>query len=208
MASDNSNTGSVVDTDHQHLGRVYAQALIAAASKAGKVEAVVGELGSLVEVLGKLPRLKAILESPRIGAEEKNRLVDKAFGGKASPELVRFVKVVSSRGRANCLAAIYQAARAQFDEQAQRLQALMTTAQPVDDNVRQRVADQMKKLLGKSVVVNASVDPDILGGLIVRVGDTVYDGSLRNQLNQIKVAATGRANQEIRKSLDRFVPGA
>lgn len=208
MASENPNTGSAIDTDRQHLGRVYAQALIAAASKAGKVEAIVGELGSLLEVLGKLPRLKAVLESPRIGSDDKNRIVDMAIGGKASPELVRFVKVVAARGRADCLAAILQAARAQVDEQAQRVQALMTTAQPVDDSVRQRVAEQMKKLLGKSVVVNASVDPDILGGLIVRVGDTVYDGSLRNQLNQIKVAATGRANQEIRNSLDRFVPGA
>lgn len=208
MASEKKNTESVVNTDRQHLGRVYAQALIAAAGKAGKVESVVSELGSLVEVLGKLPKLKAMLESPRVGADDKSRIIDKAIGSKASPELVRFVKVVTARGRADCLAAICQAARAQCDEAAQRVQAQMITAQPVDDGVRRQVAEQMKKLLGKTVEVNASVDPEILGGLIVRVGDTVYDGSLRNQLNQIKVAATGRANQEIRKSLDRFVAGA
>ncbi len=52
------------------------------------------------------------------------------------------------------------------------------------------------------------VDPAIIGGLVVRVGDTVYDGSLRNQLNQFRAAAIGRANQEIRKSLDRFASTA
>jgi F-type H+-transporting ATPase subunit delta len=208
MASENKNRDSAFDTDRQYLGAVYARALLGMADKSGQVEEIVAELGSFADALGKLPALRTTLESPRIALAEKNQLLEKALQGKASPAFLNFLKVVVSKGRANCLGAIRRAADAMCDERAGRVQATMVTAQAVDEATRQRVAGRLQEVLGKQVLVTAEVDPSVLGGLVVRVGDTIYDGSLKNQLSQVRAAAIGRANQEIRKSLDRFASGA
>lgn len=204
MASESSQQKSVFDADRQHLGDVYAKALWGLAEKLGQTDALVDELDSFVDVLNQLPRLRAALESPQVSIADKQRVVEKAIARQASPALLNFVRVVIDKGRADCLNAIRNSARALRDEQAGRVQATMITAQPVEPAVRQQVASRLGDVLGKQVSLEAQVDAGIIGGLVVRVGDTVYDGSLRNQLEQVRTAAIGRANQEIRNSLDRF----
>ena len=202
MAEENNK--QVFDTDQQYLGVVYAKALLGLAHQSGNVDQVVDELDSFVGVLNKLPRLRKALESPRIGFVEKEKIIDKAFMGKASTEFLNFAKVVCRNGRASCFMAIRDSARAMHDEVAGRVQATMTTAVPVDETLRNKVTDRLSDILGKQVVMSANVDPDIVGGLVVRVGDTVYDGSVANQLTQVRASAIGHANQQIRQALDRF----
>ena len=208
MSSDNQKSESAFDTDRQYLGGVYARALLAAADEAGQTDAIMEELDSLVDVLERVPGLRTALEAPRISVADRQRLIDKALGGRASQLLVNFVKVVTAKGRADCLGAIRAAAEALCDERAGRVRATMVTAQAADPGLQQKVAERLGSVLGKQVVIASQVDPAIIGGLIVRVGDTVYDGSLRNQLNQVRSAAINRANQEIRNSLDRFASSA
>lgn len=208
MASENKKQDSVFDTDRQYLGGVYARALIGMAEKTSQVDSLVEELGSFSDALSQIPQLRQALESPRIGFAEKNQLIEKALKGRTSDAFVNFVKVVTSKGRADCFPAIRRAANLICDERAGRVQATMITAQPVDEAMKQKVAERLSQVLGKKVSITAEVDDQVLGGLVVRVGDTVYDGSLKNQLNQVRTAAIGRANQEIRKSLDRFATGA
>ncbi len=198
----------VFDTDQQYLGNVYGKALMGLATKAGVVDQMVDQLDSFVDVLGQLPSLRHALESPRIGFAEKESLIDKAIRDKASPEFLNFVKVVCRKGRADCFAAIRDAVQLMHDEMSNRIQATMITAIPVNDGLRQQVAEQMSQVLGKQVTMATQVDPTIIGGLVVRIGDTVYDGSVTNQLNQIRTTAIGRANQQIRQALDRFASEA
>lgn len=204
MAEDNNKQKSVFDTDRQYLGDVYAKALLGLAGKTGKVDQIIAELDSFVDVLDALPKLKDALESPRIGFADKEKIVDKAIRGKASPEFLNFVRVVCRKGRADCFSAIRESAQSMHDEMSGQVRATMTTAVPVEDALQQQVSDRLSQVLGKSVSLVASVDPDIIGGLVVRVGDTVYDGSVTNQLKQVRKTAIGRANQQIRQSLDRF----
>jgi F-type H+-transporting ATPase subunit delta len=118
--------------------------------------------------------------------------------------MLNFLKVVARKGRADCLQPIARAARRMLDESAGRLQAVMTTAHPVDDATKRKVAERFGRVLGKEISLDSRIDPAILGGLVVRVGDTVYDGSLRSQLDRVRRDTVDRVSQQIRQSLERF----
>ena len=208
MATEDTQNESTFDTDSQNIGSVYAKALLGLADRSGKTDSIMEELDSFASAIQSLPRLRETLESPRVSAAEKARIIDKALAGKASKEFANFVKVVVSRDRAGCFPAIRNAARELVDERTNQVRATMITAEPVGDDVMQSVARRMEQVLGKKVILSPAVDPEIIGGVVVRVGDTVYDGSIRNQLNQVRAAAVSRANQEIRNSLERFATGA
>jgi F-type H+-transporting ATPase subunit delta len=196
---------TVFDAEHQRVGDVYAKALLAVGSQRGNVDRLLGELDSLVQdVLPKLDQLRAILESPRVPVEAKLGIVDKMLRGRASQEFINFVKVVVRKGRIAALAAIHKAAHTMFNEAAGRLEATLITAAPVDGATQERVAARLTEQLGQQVSLASRVDPRILGGMVVRVGDTVYDASLANQLQRIRRAAGERIGQEIRRSLERF----
>ncbi len=200
-----SELPTVFDTDKQYLGTVYAKALIGVGQSTGKTETLLEELGSLVNtVLPKLDTLRATLESPRVPFEAKTRLIDKALKGKATDEFVNFLKVLCRKNRFDCIGAIDRAATRLHNEASGKLEATLVTASQVDDSVKSRVKDQLEKLFNKKIELATQIDQSIIGGLVVRVGDTVFDGSLANQLKQVRRAAVERANLEIKKSIDRF----
>lgn len=195
---------TVFDSDQQQLGDVYARALLAFAEGAGNVDQLVDELGEVVEAINGVAGLRSALESPRVGVDSKIGLLDKAFAGKVEKGLLHFLKVVGNKGRFDCLGAIESSARTLRDEMAGRVQAVVTSASPMDSEAVGRITDQLSKTLGKDVSLQVLVDPEILGGIVVRIGDTVYDGSVVNQLSQIRARAVKRASDAIREKLDRF----
>ena len=201
----NAEHATVFDTDQQYLGNVYAKALVKVALDSGKVDAVLSELESFVDdVVDKMPQLRAMLESPRIPLDAKERMIDKIVDGRASVELSRFLKILTRNGRFDCLGAVRSAARDQYNEMNGCVDAVLTTAESVDEAVVTRVQQRLSSVLGQEVNLRTAIDPRIIGGMVVRVGDTVYDASVTNQLNQVKSAALERASQAIRESLDRF----
>lgn len=195
---------TVFDSDQQQLGDVYARALLAFAADAGNVDQLVDELGEVVEAINGVAGLRDALESPRVGVESKVDLLDKAFAGKVEKGLLHLLKVVGNKGRFDCLGAIASSAKTLRDEMSGRVQAVVTSASPMDSEVVGRITDQLSKTLGKDVSLQVLVDPEILGGIVVRVGDTVYDGSVVNQLSQVRARAVKRASDAIREKLDRF----
>jgi F-type H+-transporting ATPase subunit delta len=195
---------TVFDSDQQQLGDVYARALLAFAADAGNVDQLVDELGEVVEAINGVAGLRDALESPRVGVESKVDLLDKAFAGKVEKGLLHFLKVVGNKGRFDCLGAIASSAKTLRDEMSGRVQAVVTSASPMDSEAVGRITDQLSKTLGKDVSLQVLVDPEILGGIVVRVGDTVYDGSVVNQLSQVRARAVKRASDAIREKLDRF----
>ena len=192
------------DSDKQHLADVYANSLLAAAEAVGKTDQVLQELESYVsDVLDGLPKLDQALCSHRLSLAAKNGLIDKTTPG-ADREFVRFLKVVCKHGRADCLRAISAAAQRIHNEASGRAEAIVVTAAPINDQTRAEIQGGVAKLLGKEVEITLQVDPGILRGLIVRVGDTVYDGSLANQLNRARQRVTERASAQFRHSLASF----
>ena len=205
--TDSSQQPTVFDTDQQQLGDVYAKALLGAGVKSGSVDQLVEELQSVSDVVGELPKLSAALESPRVDSDAKIALLEKAFGGKVSNDLLNFLKITAGKGRLDCLAAISASAARLNDEMAGRVAGTLTTAEPVTDDVVERVAKKISDQIGKTVRLKATVDPDIIGGMLVRVGDTIYDGSVVSQLNQVKAKAAKRAGDIIREKLEQFTSG-
>lgn len=197
---------TVLDTDRHHLGAVYAKALLAVGQKANKLDEVLKEVNSFSDdVISKMPKLRLTLESPRIAFEEKLPIIEKITKGKCSKEFSNFLKVLTKKGRFDCLHAVKESANEMFNEMSGTVQATLTTAESVDEQVAKRVATQLEKVLGKKVELKTRVDKEIIAGFLVRVGDTVFDGSVANQLEQVRTNAMQQASQKIRTALDRFV---
>jgi F-type H+-transporting ATPase subunit delta len=194
-----------IDASHQHLGTVYAKALLGAAEKSGQAEAVVDELESLVnDVLGKLPQLEMALSSPRLEHEERVPLLEKAFGGRMSATTLTFLKVLSKHGRLDCLRAIALAARKQLNVLRKRVEVIVETAHPLSNTLRERITARLSELLASEVMLTTAINPELLGGLVVRVGDTVYDASLAARLKRMGQVTLDNTKQTLRESLARF----
>ena len=188
---------SVMDTGAEQLGKTYAQALLSAAEKAGITNKVVDQLTTIVdEYLGGSPQLAAAFDSPRIDADEKNRVIDKVFGGDFDPLIVNFMKVMAGRGRLGNLNAVRDGAVALFDEMSGQVLAKVSTAVPLDETLRGQITEQLGAALNRKVRLKETIDEDLIGGMVIRVGDTVFDNSVANRLDSIaKKAQEGFLSQ-------------
>lgn len=118
--------------------------------------------------------------------------------------MMNFLKVIVQKDRFDCLPAVAVAAQQMHDQMSGKIQATLITAEKVDKKNRAEIAEQLSKKLGKEVELNAEVDPSIIGGVVVRVGDTVYDSSVAGQLEQVRAKAMKKASDVIREQLNRF----
>jgi len=196
---------TVFDSEQKHLGDVYAKALLGATEIAGNTKLVLDEFDALVgDVLDKLPKLEAALASPRVPEEAKLDMLDRAFAAKMSVTLLNFLKVVCEHRRFDCVRAMNRAANVLRNELTGWVDVRITTVEPLTDELCERVTDRLEALLGKKVNLVTEIDADLIGGLEVRVGDTVYDASVLGRLGRLREEAVDRTSQAIRQSLDRF----
>ena len=200
--SENQKNDSIFDDESMHVGPIYAKALLAAVGSSGNMDSMMEQFHSLIhDVFDKQPVLEMALANPKLPSDEKIRVLDKAFNGKMDATLLTFLKVVSRRGRLNAIRGIYRAAASLRDEAVGRVRVLVTTAQSLDSNALRSLKEKLEKLFKKEVAITTKVDATILGGLIVRVGDMVFDGSVDGQLNLLKKATLAKAEIAIREKL-------
>ena len=193
------------DTGQQYLGTVYAKALLGAAEKVGNADLVVDELNSFVDdVLAKVSGLSSTLTSPRVASEAKAAMLDKALGGKVSTEMLNFLKVVARHGRFDCLGAIRQAAQHQLNDLRGRVEVFLYAAQLPSHESIELISNRLKALLGKDIDLQVHVDQELIGGVKLRIGDTVYDASVANRLVRLKSELLSKTGQQLRDNLDRF----
>lgn len=195
---------TVFDVGLEQLGGTYAKALLGVTESAGNTDEVLDEFYSFVDVLGELPRLDAALESPRVPYEAKERLLNTALSGKATQQFLNFLKVVARHGRFACLRAILRSTQEQYNELRGRVAVQVVTAVTLDAAGTKKIAAKLKESLGKDVDIKASVDGSLIGGVVIRVGDKVFDGSVVNRLAQVRGRAITKTIQQIRDSIDRF----
>jgi len=206
MSEQTKKIPTVFDSQEQHVGEVYARALLGAAQASKNLDEVVEQLESLVaDVLNKNPKVEFALTNPKMSVEDKSAMIDRVFAGKMSPTLVTFLKILARRQRLGSLRAIQQAASNLRDEIAGRIQVQVTVAQELEPAAKASLTEKLKGIFKKDVRLNTKVDPSILGGLIVRVGDTVLDGSIDGQLAALRKTVGQRADNALRSSVDSLV---
>ena len=207
LNAEDARTAAQIEADVgvEHVADIYAKALLGAAESAGFTQTVLDEFDSLLaDVLNRYPKLEAIFSSGLVSAEGKAGVVDRVLGGQASPSFVNFLKVVARHGRLDCLRAIHRRTHERFDEMRGRVQVEVATAAPIGDSLGMNIEKSLRTALGAEPMVEQRVDPDLIGGVVVRVGDTVYDGSVANQLKNIRQQMIDRSVHEIQSRRDRF----
>lgn len=200
--SETQQNDSVFDDESMHVGPLYAKALLGAIGSSGNVDSIMEQFHSLIhDVFDKQPVLETALGNPKLASDEKIRVLDKAFAGKMDATLLTFLKVVSRRGRLNSIRGIYHAAASLRDEAIGRVRVLVTTAQPLDAAAIDSLKSKLEGIFKKEVAITTKVDSNVLGGLIVRVGDMVFDASVDGQLKLLKKATLAKAEIAIREKL-------
>jgi F-type H+-transporting ATPase subunit delta len=193
------------DVGREQIAIIYARALLGAAQKTGQSAAVLEEMDALVrEVLTPLPRLEAVLGSLLVSHEEKSGILDRVFGGRMSPLLLNFLKVVSRRGRLDCLRAIHKQARKLYEGMQGGIRVRLTTPTPLDPDQIGHITENLRARLGGEPILESTVDPELIGGAVLRVGDTVYDASIARQLQAMRQQMIDRSIHEIQSRRDRF----
>ena len=205
-AADSSTAESLAtDTGAERIARVYAQAIIEAADARNCRAEVLAELDGLVrDVLPKVPRARAVFESPRVSVEQKDALIDRIAAGRMQPTTVHALHVLARHGRLGIVAEVAAAARKLAEELAGRRQAAFTTAVPLADDERRQLVADVEQAVGGSLAPSFHVDPGLIGGLVVRIGDTVYDQSIATGLGRLGGNLHRRTIHEIQHGRDRL----
>jgi F-type H+-transporting ATPase subunit delta len=195
-----ANHPTVFEIEDQQVGALYSRALLDAAGD--RVDAIVGELEAVVtECLDRFPKLEMTLASPRVSEEDKQSMIDRIFGGKVDALLLNFLKVLARRRRLGALRTIQRAASVLRDEQLGRQRVIVSTAQPLTAQQKSDITSKLKATFGKESVLVEKVDPSLLGGIVLRIGDHVYDGSVLGKMQTLRRAVEGGVQRAIR---DRF----
>jgi F-type H+-transporting ATPase subunit delta len=192
------------DVGAQRIARVYAEALLNAAGP-DQTDEVLEDLQSFIrDVFPADPQLEDFLCGAAIGRDRKAAVLKSALEGRASELFLHFLLVLNDQERLDLLRPILTAAVELNDQRKGRKRVLVRSAIPLPDDQRERLKAEVRDSFHCEPVLQAQVDPDLLGGLVVQVGDWVFDGSVRTQLETIRNQLIERSSYEIQSERDRF----
>lgn len=166
------------------IARRYARALLEASGAAA--DQVLAELQTLVATLDSSPELKDVFSNPAYSRTQRNAVLESLLKANPVPvSLGNAMRLLNDRNRLDSLADIARVYRDLVDVRMGRVRGKVTSAKALDAGQLKALEDSLQKLTQRDVVLEAKVDASLLGGMTAQVGSVVYDGSLRNQLNQL-----------------------
>lgn len=199
---------SAIDPAEQRVGALYAKAILAAAEKAGETDRVVEDFEAFVaEVVEPNPKFAAVLASALVSADAKLKMIDRVVATRVSKITQRSLAVLAKHGRLDALRAVAVALREQYDALRGRVRVEVRTAVPLNGQLP-ALTDQLRRMFGGEPQIESKVDPKLIGGIILRVGDMIYDGSVATQLKNLCDQMINRSVHEIQSGRDRFSPSA
>jgi F-type H+-transporting ATPase subunit delta len=186
------------------IARVYADAFLDALPS-DKAVGLLEEFQSFVdEVLARNAEFARLLTSVRIGRDDKLILIDRIVAGRGSELFTNFLRVLARHERLDLLPLILKHSQVQFEIRSGRKRVQVASAVPLSAETLKQIETRLAAAFPFQPVVESAVDPTLLGGLRIRVGDTVYDGSLRARLKQLRRRVRERSLHEIQSGRDRF----
>lgn len=190
--------------------RVYARSLFDLAMSQGgraKVEEVGDELEQIVELAKTQPKMSDLLASPTVGEEARAASLQRIFGGRISDITLKFLQVLNEKGRLGALPAV----AASFDEVVQEkfgmVEADVFTAQPASPEMVRSLTDRLAQAMGKQVVVHTYTEPEMIGGVKIKIGDQLLDGSIATQLRRLKDKLSQDGISAMRAKMPRILEG-
>lgn len=165
--------------------RMYARALFQAAQDAGRLDTVAGDLAELAGAMDDVPELRAFLRNPQLEPAEKGAVLEQVVTD--GDELVRnFVRLVAEKGRAGEIAEISAELDALVAQAENRLAVELTTAHELSDDEAQSIVRAIETASGRTIEATRTVDPSLIGGIVLQIGTHRADGSVRGRLERLR----------------------
>lgn len=176
----------------QTVARRYASALADVVLERGEANEVQEELRSWEQMIQSSPNLQEVLRNPTIALDQKRAVLNRLIAlTKPNPATTNFLKVLLQNQRLTELGEINLKLAEIVDERAGMVAATVTTARGVPEQAQQQLHTKLVSVTGKKVRIKFATDPELIGGLVTRIGSTVYDGSVRNHLQLVKEKMAG-----------------
>ena len=170
-----------------NISKRYARAFFDIAGEEKKLEQYYNELHQFSSIIAQNKDLGGFLANPIFEQESKKRVLEKIIGKLSlSSMTINFLKLLTDKKRIDILPDIETCYRQLMDETLQRVRVTVKTAFPLSGEMQSYITSSLKKMTGRSVEVTVEDDKNLLGGIVIGVGDTLYDGSIKNQLNNMR----------------------
>ena len=169
----------------EEIARVYANALFEAAKDGGKLDAIHDQLGEFADAMNENRDMQVFFFSPYFSSQEKRDGISKAVSG-AEEELVNFLELLAEKHRMPAIFRIRRHFDEKWAEENRLLEVRLTSAVQLDQGVVDQVGQEIERKTNKRIDLESDVDEDILGGLVLRVGNMVLDASLRSKLERLR----------------------
>ena len=168
------------------VARNYAETLFELARRNDSTQEYGDALETVAGLLEDVSRFRTFVETPRIDDEVKKSVIRKVLADRTPRHVVNFVLTTIDKRRQHLLREISQEYLLLLDDHLGREHVEVTVARPLDATTAQMVSERLSKMLGRQAIPHVRVKPEILGGLVVRTGDTIYDGSVRRRLEGLR----------------------
>ncbi|HNV57145.1 MAG: ATP synthase F1 subunit delta [Smithella sp.] len=170
-----------------NISKRYARAFFDIAGEEQKLEQYYNELHQFSSVIAQNKDLGGFLANPIFEQEIKKKVLEKIIGKLSlSPMTINFLKLLIDKKRIDILPDIETCYRQLMDETLQKVRVTVKTAFPLSGEMQSYITSSLKKMTGRTVDVTVENDKNLLGGIVIGVGDTLYDGSIKNQLNNMR----------------------
>jgi F-type H+-transporting ATPase subunit delta len=174
------------------ISRRYASALADIVLKTGETETVKNELKMWEQMVAASPDLQTAFQNPSIAHASKENVLEGLLGkARPSKTTANFLRVLLRNGRLTDLASINERFDAVLEERSGSVAGEVISARELAETQRNELKANLEKLTGKQVKLDFTIDPNLIGGVVTRVGSTVYDGSVRTQLENLKEELIG-----------------
>ncbi|MEO2048221.1 MAG: ATP synthase F1 subunit delta [Pirellulales bacterium] len=203
---ENSQQKQAFDVTVEKLARVYAKAALDAAEVKGTAEKMVEELSELATaVLDRFPQLETLLSTELISPDEKQKILERTFSGRVTVSSLGLLQVLARHDRLFILREVIQSVQSLWEQRSGRVRVEVQFAVEPDPSLQQEVVTALKALLQADPILTTTLNPDLVAGFVVRVGDMVYDGSARTSLERARKTMVARARESIHQQPGQFV---